>query len=62
MLPTVVQQEWVLGKIDLKATYLTIPVAQEFHQLLAFQTAPHRFTQFTCLPFGLCTAPYVSSK
>lgn len=62
MLPTVVQQEWVLGKIDLKDAYLTIPVAQEFHQLLAFQTAPHRFIQFVCLPFGLCTAPYVFSK
>jgi len=28
MLPTVVQREWVLGKINLKDDYLTIPVAQ----------------------------------
>ena len=37
MLPTVIQQDWVLAKVDLKDAYLTIPVAQEFLQLLAYQ-------------------------
>ena len=62
MLPTVVQQDWVLAKVYLKDAYLTIPVAQEFHQLLAFQVKPGKWAQFKCLPFGLCTAPFVFTK
>ena len=52
----------VFSQVDLKDTYLTIPVVQEFHQFLAFQSAPHQFIQIQCLLFGLCTAPYVFSK
>jgi len=62
LLPTVVRQDWVLGKVDLKDAYLTIPVAQRFHRLLAFQVEPNKWVQFQCLPFGLCTAPFVFSK
>ena len=62
MLPLVVREDWLLAKLDLKDAYLTIPVAPEFHQLLAFQVAPHKFAQFQCLPFRLCTVPFVFTK
>ena len=62
MLLTVIQQDWVLAKVDLKDAYLTILVAQEFHQLLAFQVKPGKWTQFKCLPFGFCTASFIFTK
>ena len=37
MLPNVVHQDFFMAKVDLKDTYLTIPVSAEFHCLLAFQ-------------------------
>ena len=50
-------------KLDLKDTYLTIPMAKESWNLLAFQAGPsHKLMQFRCLPFGLCTAPFAFSK
>jgi len=51
-----------IGKVDLKDAYLTIPVTQEFHQLLAFQVKPGKWAQFKCLPFGLYTAPFIFTK
>lgn len=53
---------WFMVKIDLKDAYLTIPIAQNFQSPLAFQATPQDIMQFQCLPFGLCTAPFVFSK
>ena len=62
MLPSVLQTNMHMVKIDLKYAYLTIPVASKFHLLLAFRNTQGNYFQFTVLPFGLCTAPYVFTK
>ena len=63
MLPSIISQGWFMVKLDLKDVYLTIPMAQESWNLLTFQAGPpHSLMQFRCLPFGLCTAPFVFSK
>ena len=58
----VLKQGWQMAKIDLKDAYLTIPVAREHHCLLSFQVQQGEWIQFQCLPFGLCTAPFVFTK
>ena len=62
MLPSIISLGWFMVKIDLKDTYLTILIAQNFQSLLAFQATPQEVMQFQCLPFRLCTAPFVFSK
>ena len=47
--------EWV-SPIDLSETYLHIPIHPNSRKYLRFC---HRCSQFTCLPFGLATAPQV---
>ena len=42
MLYMVVKQDCVMAKVHLKDTYFTIPVVQEFHQLLTFQVEPDK--------------------
>ena len=62
MLPRIISLGWFMVKIDLKDAYLTIPVTQNFQSLLAFQETPQEIMQFQCLPFGLCTAPFMFSS
>ena len=62
MLPSLLQQEAHLVKVDLKDVYLTVPVAKGSRPLLAFQNQSRDLFQFKVLPFGLCTAPYVFTK
>ena len=47
MLPSIVSQGWLMVKLDLKDAYLTIPMAKESWNLLAFQAGPsHKLMQF----------------
>ena len=62
MLPSIISLGWFMVKIDLKDAYLIIPRAQNFQSLLAFQATPQEIMQFQCLPFGLCTTPFVFSS
>ena len=62
MLSDILKQGWQMAKIDLKDAYLTIPVAREHHCLLSFQVRQGEWVQFQCLPFGICTAPFVFTK
>ena len=62
MLPEVLRKEWHMAKIDLKDAYLTIPIAQEHQCLLSSQIGVGKWVPYQCLPFGLCTAPFVFSK
>ena len=62
MLSEILKQGWQMAKIDLKDAYLTIPVAREHHCLLSFQVCQGEWVQFQCLPFGLCTTPFVFTK
>lgn len=49
------------ASIDLKDAYLHIPVCQQDRKFLKFKWNEVLY-QFTCLPFGLCTAPRVFTK
>ena len=48
-------------KLDLKDAYLMIPVTPPHHKFLCFQWEGRNF-HFTCLPFGLSSAPRTFTK
>lgn len=50
-----------MASIDLKDAYFLISVAESQRKYLRFQYN-NRLYEFNCLPFGLCTAPYVFTK
>ena len=52
--------DWLV-KIDLKDAYFSVPVSQEHRRFLCFQVE-EKLYQFTCLPFGLASAPWVFTK
>ena len=62
MMPSILQRDSLMFKIDLKDAYLTVPVAEEFHPLLAFQNGQGKLLQFQTLPFVLSTAPFTFMK
>ena len=47
--------DWMCS-LDLKDAYLTVPIAKEHRKYLRFLW-DGRIFEFTCLPFGLCSAP-----
>ena len=50
-----------LATLDLKDAYYLVPVAHEHRKYLRFLFRERLF-EFSCLPFGLCTAPLVFTK
>ena len=54
------KDDW-LCTMDLKDAYLSVAVAQEHRKYLRFTWEDETF-QFTCLPFGLSSAPRVFTK
>lgn len=50
-----------MASIDLKDAFFMIPVAKEHRIFLRFRFKNQLF-QFTCLPFGLCTSPFIFTK
>ena len=56
-----VQPDDWLTKIDLKDANFTIPIAEDHQKFLRFMVGS-QFYQFTCLPFGLLSAPRVFTK
>ena len=54
------QGDWLV-KIDLKDAYFAIPIREESRKFLSFSMADKNY-QFTCLPFGLASAPWVFTK
>ncbi|XP_056388255.1 uncharacterized protein LOC130283090 [Hyla sarda] len=52
--------DWLV-KVDLKDAYLTVPIHPESQQFLRFLWRG-RLWQFTCLPFGLSSAPWCFTK
>ena len=54
------QGDWFV-KIDLKDAYLTVPIHPSHHRFLQLQWRDVLY-QFTCLPFGLSSAPWAFTK
>ena len=52
--------DW-MTKIDLKDMYFAIPIAEEHQKFIRFTVEGHHY-QFTCLPFGLLSAPWTFTK
>ena len=50
-----------MASIDLKDAFFLVPVHESSRIYLRFLWGSKLF-EFTCLPFGLCTAPYVFTK
>ena len=48
-------------KVDLKDAYFSIPIDREHWKYLCFKLGAKTY-QFTCLPFGLTSAPWVFTK
>lgn len=56
-----ITKDCFMGAIDLKDAYFFIPIKKCHRKFLRFQYADVLY-EFNCLPFGLCTAPYVFTK
>ncbi|KAM8930673.1 uncharacterized protein RCH25_006588 [Pelodytes ibericus] len=52
--------DWMV-KLDLQDAYLTVPVTPDHQPYLQFMW-DHTIWQFTCLPFGLSSAPWCFTK
>lgn len=50
-----------MGSIDLTEAYFLIPITSSHRKYLRFRFSG-RLYEFTCIPFGLCTAPLVFTK
>ena len=60
VLASVHRGDW-LASIDLTDAYLHVPIHPDSRHLLRFSVQDRAY-QFTVLPFGLCSAPYVFTK
>ncbi|VEN50435.1 unnamed protein product [Callosobruchus maculatus] len=54
-------QNCFLASVDLKDAYFLINVNVSHRKYLRFTFNNHLY-EFTCMPFGICTAPFVSTK
>ncbi|XP_039303447.1 uncharacterized protein LOC120357343 [Solenopsis invicta] len=54
-------QKAFMGSLDLKDAYHVVPVHKDHRKFLRFKFLDKLY-QFTCLPFGLSTSPYVFTK
>ena len=54
-------EERLMAKIDLKDAFFMVPIAPQFCKFLLFSVGMQTY-QFSCLPFGLCTAPRLFTK
>lgn len=52
---------YFLSSLDLEDAYFSIPIDQRSRKYLRFRFN-NRLYEFACLPFGLCTAPFVFTK
>ena len=61
LLPVLLQQGDWMAKMDLKDAYLQVPIHPDHQSFLTFQWE-QKWYKFTCLPFGLSSAPRVFTK
>lgn len=50
-----------MASIDLEDAYYTVPIYEDSRKYLQFQFS-NTIYEFVCLPFGLCTAPFIFTK
>ena len=60
-LKDILQEGDQMAKLDLKDAYFSISIAEKHRKFLQFYWR-NQLLQFTCLPFGLSSAPYVFTK
>lgn len=58
---SLISKRCYMGSLDLKDAYYHIPIHKDYRKYLRF-TFEDKLYEFNCLPFGLCTAPYVFTK
>lgn len=56
-----IQKDWFMATIDLKDAYFSVPVHKKYRKFLRFSFNDSLY-QFTCLCFGLASAPYAFTK
>ena len=56
-----VSKSCYMASIDIRHAYHSIPIAEEYQKLLRFRWKKEIF-QYTCLPFGLASAPRIFTK
>lgn len=56
-----INERCFMATIDLKDAYYAVSIIESDRRFLRFQF-DQKFYEFTCLPFGLATAPYVFTK
>ncbi|RCN42727.1 hypothetical protein ANCCAN_11274 [Ancylostoma caninum] len=61
LVPDVVSVGDYCAKVDITDAYFVVNIKDGFRSFLAFRWGTDT-CQFTCLPFGLATAPYIHSK
>lgn len=60
-LKDIIQRGDLMGQLDLKDAYLSIPIAKAHWRYLRFQWKAQNY-EFRTLPFGLASAPRVFTK
>ena len=55
------QKNWFMTTVDLKDAYFLVPIHKASRRFLRFNFNGTLF-EFTCMPFGLSSAPYVFTK
>jgi len=58
---SLIRPDCYMGTIDLQDAYYHVPIHNEYKKYLRFEI-DNELYEFNCLPFGLCTAPYVFTK
>ncbi|XP_066596470.1 uncharacterized protein [Prorops nasuta] len=56
-----IRKNFYMGLLDLEDAYFLVPVHKNCRKYLRFKFKNITY-EFTCLPFGLCTAPFVFTK
>ncbi|KAJ8914836.1 hypothetical protein NQ315_014849 [Exocentrus adspersus] len=57
----IITKNCFMASVDLKDAYFVVPIAKNCRKYLRF-IFENKIYEFLCVPFGLCTAPYLFTK